>query len=246
MTGDQAANYSGTTVRLDGAATAFARGALSSLPGGAWKLSIDSLGGQIGLVFFVFGTTLLVMSGVRWWWSVQRTATTTDDGPAGRSALLAWAGVLAVVIYAAFSLALQSVTVKVQDEAPRVGYVYTWFAMTSSAVALGLAVVGRRVMSRPSGTVRFVVVAAAMSLLFVQNTVNWRLSQQLTTSYGANRRLIDAFDDDVPVADRCAVLVQWTSIRWPVYYEDGIVDGLQESFEHYFDEPFCPFAASDG
>jgi len=61
-----------------------------------------------------------------------------------------------------------------------------------------------------------------------------------------NRPALDAFDDAVPVADRCAALVQWTSIRWPGYYEDGIVDGLQESFEYYFSEPFCPFAEGDG
>ena len=259
VTGDQATTYAGTTVRLDGAPATFMRGVVSSLPGSSWRLSIDALGGQIGLVFFVFGTTLLVASAVRWWWA-QPAAVPVDaisdpgpdpdpgSAPDGRgSLLLVVAAGIAVATYAAFSLALQSITVKVQDEAPAVGYVYTWFAMTSSAVALGLAVVGRQLLGRrPAGTVRFVVLALATSLLFVQNTVNWRLAEQLTTSYGANRRLIDAFDDAVPVADRCAALVQWTSIRWPGYYEDGIVDGLQESFEYYFSEPFCPFAEGDG
>jgi len=246
VTGSQAATYAGTTVRLDGAPTAFVRGALSSLPGGAWKLSVDALGGQIGVVFFVFGTTLMVMCAVCWWWSVPARAARTDEA-ADRSALLFAAAVIAVVGYAAFSLALQSITVKVQDEAPRVGYVYTWFAMTSSVVSLGLAVIGRRlVASRSAGTFRFVVLVAAVSLLFVQNTVNWRLSEQLATSYGANRRLLDAFDDDVPVADRCAALVQWSSIRWPLYYQNGVVDGLQEAFEYYFDEPYCTFGVGDG
>lgn len=265
VTADQAASYAGTTVRLDGAPVTFARGLVTSLPGTAWPRSIDALGGQVGLVFFVFGTTLLVIAAVRWWWS----GTIGAGGSAARSEDAArlepessdtpvdapspWPGVvvvLAVATYAAFAVALQSITVKVQDEAPGVGYVYTWYAMSSSAVALGIAVLGRRCVRTLRGgrnaTARLLVVAAAVSVLFVQNTVNWRLTQQLTTSYSANRRVLDAYDDDVPVVVRCAALVQWTSARWPQYYRDGIVDGLQESFEHFFDEPFCPYVAGDG
>lgn len=259
-----AANYSGTTVRLEGAATTFARGAWSSLPASAWRLAIDHLGGQLGVVFFVFGAVLLVALAVRWLCLVGEptsdaaadiVSSTRHDEPldpgsgSSERAPDRWAGVgftCAVAVYAVFSLALQSVTVKVQDEAPAIGYVYTWYAMTSSAVALLIAVVARRVAARPRGLAKTLAIALAIGLLFVQNTVNWRLSEQLNRDFGANRHLLDAFDPATSVDERCDTLVQWQSIRWPAYYEGGIVDGLQESFEHYFDEPFCPFGEGDG
>ncbi|MEO6653669.1 MAG: hypothetical protein ABIP17_13535 [Ilumatobacteraceae bacterium] len=243
--------YAGTTVRFDRAAITFIRGVVTSIPGSTWRLSISHLGGRLGLVFFVFGTVALVAMALR-------LTTMAADGNAAhneRSNIETWtrrgwlipAGCVAtVVIYATFSLALQSITVKVQDEAPAVGYVYTWYAMTSSAVALLLATGARRIARHSYGSMGTVVVVLSLCFLFVQNTVNWRLSEQLTESYGANRRLLDAFADEVPVERRCATLVNWTSIDWPGYYEDGIVDGLQEAFAHYFDEPFCPFGFGDG
>lgn len=262
VTGDSASTYSGTTIRLDGAATTFARSLVTSLPGSSWPRSIDHLGGQLGVVFFVFGTLLLVILTVRW--SQQNGAAggpsgdappvdrhptyaeQDDTGRPGADARFGASFVAAVVIYAMFAISVQAITVKVQDEAPGIGYVYTWYAMSSSAVALFLAMAARRVASSPVTLATVVAVVVASSFLFVQNTVNWRLSEQLNQSFGANRRLLDAYDDSVPVEERCATLVQWTSIRWPDYYEDGILDGLQEAFTHYFDEPFCPFGVGDG
>ncbi len=153
--------------------------------------------------------------------------------------------VLAVTVSATFALALQSVTIKVQDEAPGLGYVYTWYAMTSSAVALGLAVVARAAWVRRGETVARVVLAIGVSVLFVQNTVNWRLSEQLVVNYGKNVRLVDAFDDGVPAVQRCAALLHWQATVWPDYYEQGVTDGISEAFDFYFDEPFCPLVETE-
>lgn len=202
VTGDQASTYTGTTVRLDGAATTFARGTLTSLPGAAWRLSLDALGGQLAVVFFVFGTVALVVSACAWWFAIspepEEVVLDTRpldvgrlDGAAGQARLLATAAVLSVAGYASFALAVQSVTVKVQDEAPGVGYVYTWYAMTSAAVALALAIAMRWLRRRGGRTTKATAVGVGIALLFIQNTVNWRLAESLSQNYGINRRRDD-------------------------------------------------------
>ena len=158
--------------------------------------------------------------------------------------ILRAASVCAVVLYACFALALQSITVKVQDEAPGLGYVYTWYAITSSAVALGLAVMARSAWARRHGVGARVLLAVAVSVALVQSTVNWRLTERLVVNYGNNVRLVSAFDDDVRVEQRCAVLLHWRATQWPDYYEQGVTDGISEAFAAYFGESFCPLIES--
>lgn len=257
VTGDQASTYAGTTVRIDGAAETFGRGLITSIPGAAWRLSLDALGGQLGVVFFVFGTVALVVSACAWWFAaVPESCESVPDGDLvtdrprdeddGGSRLLLVGAVAAVAGCASFALALQSLTVKVQDEAPRVGYVYTWYAMTSAAVALALAIAMRWIQRCGGRTVKATALGVGVALLFVQNTVNWRLAESLSQNYGINRRLVAAFDGDASVVRRCGVLVQWRETEWPDYYETGITDGLQEAYLHYFDVEFCPYVPVDG
>lgn len=247
VTGEQSTSYAGTTIRLSGAVSTFARGAITSLPGTAWHRSIDALGGRLGVVFFVFGTVALCLC-AGWWWltSGDDAEPTESTEPTLMSLLSVVSCVLAVAVSAAFALALQSVTIKVQDEAPGVGYVYTWYAMTSSAVALGLAVVARMLWVRRGGTAARLALAVGVSVLFVQSTVNWRLTEQLVVDYGINLRLIGAFDDEVPAVQRCAALLRWQETAWPEYYEQGLTDGISEAFHFYFDEPFCPLVETEG
>ena len=261
LTSDQAGTYAGTTVRLSGAAKTFARGVVTSMPGSTWRLAIDTLGGRLSVVMFVFGPVLVVGWMAHFWLAPWRGAASGQAGEAPEPAVdfdheaaiaaarnpmrtpwVSGASVAAVTIYCSFALLLQSITVKVQDEAPRIGYVYTWYAMTSGGVALGIAIGLRSVARRRDRPqLRFGVLMLGLSFLFVQNTVNWRLSEQLTTSYASNRRLLDAFDADVDVTDRCGALMRWEQTQWPEYYRIGVEEGLQEAFRYYFDEEFCPF-----
>jgi len=73
----------------------------------------------------------------------------------------------------------------------------------------------------------------------IQLTVNWRLSEQLNASLMPNRQLLEAFDDDAPVPERCQALQNWTAGGWPDYYEIGMVEGLEVTYQYYFGEPFC-------
>jgi hypothetical protein len=200
------------------------------------------LGGRVALVFFVFGLAVFIVWMMRWWaQGYRRTeATLTSSSPVGQAAV-----VLAAMIYVVFAIALTSVTVKVQDELRELGYVYTFYAMGSCVVALGIAIAIRSIYFRQGGaTLRYLLCAFAIGFLVVQSTINWRLSEQLNQAYLVNHRLLDAFDEDVEESKRCDAFATWAQVPWPTYYRDGMRDGLQEAYQYYFDEPFCASLAN--
>ena len=240
MTGERAANYGGTEVRLSGATRAFTLGSLSSLPGSAWELSERVIGGRVGVVYFVFGVTFLIVWLVRWWLKCSDPwkGVGTDDVLSRHQGR--WVVVGAVVLFSAFAVAIQAVTTKVQDETPGVGYVYTYYAVTSCAVALGLVVGARALFSRPKfHALKFIVCSTAVMLLFMQSTVNWRVSKTMNDWVMPNRRLLNAFDADAGKEQRCQALADWTAGGWPEYYEFNMIVGLDKSYLHYFGQPFC-------
>jgi hypothetical protein len=146
----------------------------------------------------------------------------------------------AVVVYATFAVALQAATSKVQNEMRGIGYVYTFYAVTSCALALGIAALVRALIHnerlRPQ---RFFVMAFGIAFVFVQFTINWNISASMNEVQVRNRRLTASFDSDAPMAQRCDALVQWAQGEWPLYYEQGMTDGLQVAYPYYFGEPFC-------
>ena len=147
---------------------------------------------------------------------------------------------LAVLTYGAFAIALPSITIKIQDDMKELGYVYTFYAIGSCCVALAIAVAGRALLRLERGdSLRFLGFSVALIFVVVQSTINWRLSDRLNADLVNNHRLLDTFDGDVPEIKRCAAFEAWSVAPWPDYYRDGMRDGLQETYERYFDEPFC-------
>ena len=257
ITGERASTYGGTTVRLGREAVgAFGYGMVGALPGTAWRLSIRSLGGTLGMVFLAIGVVVLLV------WlagsfipmvasdarrdvasapTTTTTATTTTTTTASPSfdGWLAGAFVAALVVYWCFAVAILSITVKVQDETLGFGYVYSSYAVGATIVALVLAVIAHAVVRQGPSPVRLLLGCIACGFVLVQLTINWRLAEQLNDTFQVNRRLLAAFDEDVPPPQRCGALTEWTSWVWPDYYEDGMTDGIQLAYQHYFGEPFC-------
>ena len=240
VTGDQAESYGGTTVRLGGTALrTFGLGLASSLPGAAWRLSIETLGGMVGIVWFAIGVTVLIT-----WIAAGRTALVRRGQdrsvPATSDRWLQGVIISMLVIYWFTAVAIQAITVKVQDETIRLGYVYTSYCVGAAVVAFGLAAAARSVFANRRLHLYLPVVGAlAVSFVLVQQTVNWRLSEQLNASFVPNRQLLAAFDDSAPPPERCQALLAWTSGGWPDYYEVGMIDGLDVAYRYYFGEPFC-------
>lgn len=239
MTAERATNYGGTQIRPSGSVHTFILGSVGSIPGSAWGLS-ERFIGRMGIVYFVFGVTFLIAWLIRWWLKTSDPWTSVGNDDAASWHQGKWTVVAAVVIFAVFAVAIQAVTTKVQDETPEVGYVYTFYAVTSCAFALAMAVGGRSLFSRPKfEALHFIACSAAVVFLIVQSTVNWSVSKTMNDWVMPNRRLVNAFDVDIPKDQRCQALADWTAGGWPDYYEFNMIVGLDKSYLHYFGQPFC-------
>ena len=234
VTGDQAESYGGTTVRLGRVAVeTFGLGVLSSLPGAAWGLSIRTLGGTLGIVWLAMAVVAL-LAGIAYVWVRSFRGQEVFARPAGHH-LVTWAFVLACVTFWFVAVALQAITVKVQDEVIELGYVYTSYCVGAAVVSLGLAAGIRALVTRREywGFFGPALLAVGLSFVLVQLTVNWRLSEQLNAALVPNRQLLAAFDDDRSRSRSVAKPFEnWTAGGWPDYYEVGMVDGLEVVFQY--------------
>ncbi len=119
----------------------FGLGLAGSIPGAAWRLSVDMLGGVLDMVPFAIGVAVLLT-----WIAMirRRDALRADDPMASISdATLAGAVAVALAIYWLVAILVQAITVKVQDETIELGYVYTSYSFGAAVIALFLAIVGR-------------------------------------------------------------------------------------------------------
>jgi hypothetical protein len=136
---------------------------------------------------------------------------------------------------------IQAVTSKVQDESPQIGYVYTYYAIGATVVAILISLMILYFGS--SLRLKTATVTVGLILLIVgscQLTINWQLMDKMNASLEPNRALLDAFSSQTEVPYRCRALIHWTNGGWPSYYEEGMTNGLQAAYLHYHGEKFCP------
>jgi hypothetical protein len=237
ITGQNAATYAGTTVRLDSNfVPTLTNAMISSLPGSSWILSRDFLGGSVAMSIRATVIAFTIIFAVL----VYAKRTQIQHLVEGTNRFLASGMVFVVSFYWIFGTALQSMTIKVQDESPRIGYVYTYYAIGSSVFALVatiaiLSINWNRI--RPNIQV-FLTVFVSFFLL-IQLTINWRLSEQLRASFVPNAQLTKVFTHQYPENERCEALRNWTAGNWPEYYESEMVAGLQTSYFYFHGVSFC-------
>lgn len=232
-------NYGGTTVEVGGGLVkTFWVATRSSLPGASWTLTRKVLSGEqpfrwsalaMVLVLGVAGAALLRRHG----FGVARTTP-----PHGTRTLL-WLGAAPVAYWLGATL-LQASTAKVQAEVTRVGQVYNFYAIGSTAIALVGALALIVLASRPrSRSVALVLLGAFAVFAVMQVSTSVALSKQFYDANEPNRRVLVSFSERRPEAYRCIALRDWTGGPWPDYYEDFMVAGLQAAYERFHDEPFC-------
>jgi len=239
ISGSSTQSYGGTTIRLGSRAIhTFLSGMISTLPGSAWALSKEILGGSIGLlagVLPIVGLLALVVT-----MFLKSESQKKHENQNSDIWLLA-AGLSSLLVFWLVGVGVQSITSKVQDESPRIGYVYTYYAIGATVVGLliSLAVLyfgsARRIKTS--------TIAVAFILTFIatcQLTVNWRLMDKMYATLEPNRALLVAFSSRPDIANRCDALLDWTKGGWPIYYEEFMARGLQTAYLHYHDEEFCP------
>lgn len=253
-------NYSGRALQASGAVHTLIVAIISSLPGAAWQLSASELGGHPGISVVAALSTVAVVTATALWIrgsnrgdsAAQATdqphAPVPDTSPPGLvlappHRLMLAATASAAAIYALFALALESATVKVEQEVGVIGYVYTSYAVSSAAVGLAIAVAGWWLVSgrsRSSTLLKVAVAVVALAFLSLQLSYNDRLSQTLNINIAENQTLDSAFAPGVPQVTRCEAIQNWTSWLWPDYYRAAVVEGAEAGYRAFFGAPMCP------
>ena len=239
LSGSSTQLYGGTTIRLGSRALhTFLSGMISTLPGSSWALSKEFLGGSIGLlagVLPIVGLIALVVTIFLYSESQQKREMQRSDS------WLLITSLISLLLFWFVGVGVQSVTAKVQDESPRIGYVYTYYAIGATVVALLISLIILYFGS--SLRLKMTSVIVGLVLLIIgscQLTVNWRLMDKMNASLEPNRALLAAFSSQSDVPHRCRALLEWTGGGWPIYYETGMTNGLQAAYLHYHGEKFCP------
>ncbi|MBC7678784.1 MAG: hypothetical protein H7233_07325, partial [Pseudorhodobacter sp.] len=229
-------NYTGTSVAVgDKLLDTTAIGLLGALPGAGWRLSWAYVGGP-DLLFAPLAVLLMITA------VLVVLGRGTQLGREGGRLSRAWLLVLAPLVYGVGATVIQTSTAKVQAEVSTVGMVYTFYAISASALAalltLALLLAPRRALRKPwvAGPVAAVLVAVVL----VQTLVNATISvEHNSTNQPQSRALIQAYSDELPEPQRCAALRSWTELLLPDYYEADMVAGLQSAYQHFHGEPFC-------
>ena len=150
---------------------------------------------------------------------------------------------------------VQASTQKVRAETLRIGHVYNYYAYGSIAVVLIallvapslIAIVSERTRRVPAVFAALVVGAAIVAAGFVavQTVVNGDVQRVFDTRLRASDDVLNAFADEHDEADRCATLATWSALPFFLdYYRTEFIEGLQATYEHFHDEPFCSTIAS--
>ena len=239
LSGSSSQSYGGTTIRLGSRALhTFLNGMISTLPGSAWPLSREILGGSVGFLAGVLPIALLIVLVVTMF---LYSETQLKKENQNFNVWLVAAGVGSLLVFWFAGVGVQSVTTKVQNESPRIGYVYTYYAIGATVVALliSLAILyfGSSLRMKTSTVVVALVLTVVASC---QLTVNWRLMDKMHAALEPNRALLVAFSSDATVPYRCRALLDWSNGGWPDYYEEGMIAGVQSAYRHYHREEFCP------
>lgn len=232
------ANYAGTELSLGSEfLTTTWIAVLSSLPAGGWALSSGFIGGHPQLLPYPLLVLCVVIIAV--WLLARSRGLPSCSVKVGE---WRWLLLVAPLAYGLGAIVIQASTAKVQDELTRVGVVYNFYAISATAVATALALA---VLLAPRAARRPAVAAPALvgagAFLLVQVMVNSSISVQFnSTVLLQNRMLLMAFEQQLPPSERCSAVAAWASLGLPENYKEPMVQGLQDSYQHFYGDNFCP------
>jgi len=236
------AAYSGTAISLDGEFVGtFWRGLVSSLPASSWPFAFDWLTGPLRMDPWVMVGPVVGLGSVSVIVFLNRSRPHLRDDPRGQhpgSVLLV--GLLPIVGYWMGTTFTQTATQKVQDESSRIGHVYNYYAVGSTAVVIITVVLSLFLLTDHS---RRMLVALGVSTLMVLGTfqwaLNWNVMVQFNGVVSGSRNLLVAVTEQPPMPERCSVLDTWKAMGWPEYYWLDMELGLNRLYEIHKGEPFC-------
>ena len=235
-TAAQAQNYGGTTVLFDEKTfSTFYFGLASSLPASAWQVTSEFLGTDFHLHLLPTLTIFTAALAALWYFpKISQISQTTSP----KNSLLLTTQIMSVLGFWAFSVGLQSLTEKVQNETGKLGYVYSYYAVGAASFALLMSVT-LITLSQQSMKIKALLFSVFLIFATVQSSITWNISEQMSLSLIPNRTLLAEFSNFGDVPMRCQALRNWAAGNWPSYYEDNMIAGLQKASLRFHKEPFC-------
>jgi hypothetical protein len=131
----------------------------------------------------------------------------------------------------------QAATLKVQQEAVRIGQVYNYYAV--GALCFGLIVIIGVSSIRGRRALASALLISTCIVGVVQYSFNSAVTHQYNAATSSTGGLLTSIDPNVPNEQRCAALDLWKSVGWPEYYWLDMELGLQRLGEVYWQQPFC-------
>lgn len=236
------ADYTGTAMSLaDPFFRTFRNGIFGAFPAASWGVANDWLPNPIrpttqSVMVPLVGIAIILVAINR----SERSSGEPARVPAGKL-LLASSPFL---VYWAGATFTQAATLKVQQEAVRLGQVYNYYAVGSTCFVVVSLLVFLWFRPRLSGW-RFravgsrLLVAVVALLTVAQFVVNWNVMVQFNGATSGSSRLMIAFADAPPMDQRCAALDTWKTMGWPEYYWLDMELGLNAAYRIYKNEEFC-------
>jgi hypothetical protein len=235
-TAAQAQTYGGTTVLFDEKTfSTFFFGLASSLPASAWKVTSEFSGTDFHLE--LLSTLTVFIAAPITLWHFPKISELTRIPMRKNSALLITL-IFSTLGFWAFSVGLQSLTEKVQNETGKLGYVYSYYAVGAASFAVLTSVV-LILMSQKSLKIKTLMFSIFLVFATVQSSITWNISEQMSLSLIPSRTLLKEFSDFEVMPLRCQALRNWAAGNWPSYYEESMIAGLQDASMGYHKEPFC-------
>lgn len=212
-----------------------ARAIGGSLPATAWGAAHDWLNGPVGLTALTAVSAAIVgvaLVRVAWrppapppasrWWEVLLVASCP---------VVMWLG----------ATVIQTITSQADTRIVALGYVYTYYAYGSAGVALAVIIAARALPGAGVWRrVRPALLVAALIFVVAQMAVNDTVTRVYQGGWRLNDELLVAVSERPPEAQRCDALRSWVVFtRFPAYYDQAMVNGLNATYRDHFDELFC-------
>lgn len=231
----ESAAYQGTAIALGWAVfSTLGNLTVSSLPWSSWHLAFDwILHFPTVQGFSILAGLFLLCGGALYWYHFRESVL------APRPTGVTWIA-LTLGAYWLAATGIQASTVKVQNEATRIGSVYNFYAVGSMAVVAIVAVLILMLLKRAPGWLGKSVVVSLLAVAGLsQMFVNHAIQSQHYGMLPQNRNLLVAFSERRPIEERCGSLQAWLAMGWPQYYSNSMASGMEKAYQDEFDEQFC-------
>jgi hypothetical protein len=234
------ANYTGTSVSFDTPfPKTFLQGIIGALPAGGWNMSFSWLPNPLSfsssyIIQFVIGILLVSFT------YFARPIRQAIHDKKNVTLFRVFVDISPLLIYWVGATLVQASTIKVQQEAIRIGQVYNFYAVGVVCLALIVAYISTLIDWRKiRQSLKILLLGVLLSFGAFQYVINWNITNQFNMALSGNRNLLVAFAEKPPMAQRCAAFEAWKAMGWPEYYWLDMELGMNANYLKFHGQEFC-------